>query len=141
MLHWRFLLAVLIVGVLAGLCWLDAQAALPGPGSCRRPSSYSDRHRRGVDLARQAGMAPPAGIVQAANLLLVLAPWALCSCRRCPTLRGLSRAGPWAGGTLALWIVAAALLLVFLDQMRRYRKPGGITANLSAATFVMVYVG
>jgi phosphatidate cytidylyltransferase len=48
---------------------------------------------------------------------------------------------PWEGGTLALWVLAVAVLLVFLDQMRRYRKPGGIAANVSAAVFIMVYVG
>ena len=33
------------------------------------------------------------------------------------------------------------MLLVFLGEMRRYQKPGGVTANIAAALFALVYVG
>jgi len=65
----------------------------------------------------------------------VLAPWATMLCL------GRYPGRPWEGGTLSLWILAVAVVVVFLGQMRRYRKPGGIMANVSAAVFVMVYVG
>ncbi len=97
-----------------------------------------------IALARQAGMAPPAGDRSCGQSPAGAGPLgarALPTLPLLPAFAGLWGGSPWAGGTLALWIVAAAVILVFLDQMRRYRKPGGITANLSAAAFVMVYVG
>jgi phosphatidate cytidylyltransferase len=145
MLRWRILLAVLIVGALAGLCWLDARAALPGLWLAPAAIVFTvTATGEALALARRAGTSPPAGIVQAANLLMVLAPLAPIvgqHCPHCQCLAALGGGGPRAGGTLSLWIMAAAMILVFLEQMRCYRQPGGVTANLSAAAFVMAYVG
>jgi phosphatidate cytidylyltransferase len=38
-------------------------------------------------------------------------------------------------------VLAAGAILAFLGEMRRYEKPGGVTANLAGAVFAMVYVG
>ena len=70
-------LAVLMIAALAGLCWLDAQSSLPGLWLPPVAVVFTVAATVEVlDLARQAGMAPPAAIVHMANLLLVLCPWA-----------------------------------------------------------------
>ena len=142
MLRWRVSLAVLMIAALAGLCWLDASSSLPGLWLAPVAVVFTVAATIEVlDLARQAGMAPPAAIVHTANLLLVLCPWAPLLYRRWQGL-GAERVGsPWAAGTLSLWILTVAVMAVFLAEMRRYRKPGGVTANIAAAVFAMVYLG
>ena len=76
-----------------------------------------------LDLARQGGMNPPAAIVYLANLLLVLSPWAPVLWRHWQGL-GIQPGDSSAAGMLPLWILTVAVMLVFLAEMRRYRKPG-----------------
>jgi phosphatidate cytidylyltransferase len=162
MFLWRLLVATLIVAALVGLGWLDAGASPPGLWLMPAAVAFTvTATGEAIALARRGGMNPPAGIVHAANLLIVLAPWApVLGVMRDPvpvqsfpaswaSMLGeywpcfaAARTGsPWAIGTLPLWVLTVAVMLVFLVEMRRYRTPGGISGDLAAAVFIMVYVG
>ncbi len=158
MFLWRFFVATLIVAALIGLGWLDAGSSLPGLWLMPAAVVFTvTATGEAIALARRGGMNPPAGIVHVANLLIVLAPWA-------PVLGVISdpvpvqfspaswasvlgrhgqqfNGSPWAVGTPPLWVLTVALILVFLVEMRRYRRPGGISGDIAAAAFVMVYIG
>ncbi len=139
MLRWRFAVAAAIIAALIGLCWLDARSAQPGLWLLPAAVFFTvGATAEMLALARQCGMDPRPGIVHAANLALVLAPWAgaVCHGGQCPMKKALAAAGAAPATLLAL-----AVLLVFLGEMGRYRKPGGVLANIAAAVFAIVYVG
>ena len=140
MLRWRLPLSVFIVATLAGLCWLDARAALPGLWLMPAAIVFTTLATADVlYLAAQGGMKPrPAIVLYLCNLALVLAPWMSTVARQIAWTET-----PWTppDGMLAVWILAIGLTAVFLGEMRRYQKPGGITANIAAAMFAMIYVG
>lgn len=48
---------------------------------------------------------------------------------------------PLAGMGLPMSAATAALALVFVAEMRRYREPGGVIVNVALATFVIMYIG
>ena len=139
MLRWRFAVAAAIIAALIGLCWLDARAARPGLWLLPAAVFFTvAATAEMLAFARQCGLAPLSGIVHAANLALVLGPWAGAVCRgsQCPIQKVLAAAGAAPATLLAL-----AVLLVFCGEMGRYRKPGGVLANIAAAVFAIVYVG
>jgi phosphatidate cytidylyltransferase len=145
MLRWRLLLGTAIIGLLVGLCWLDDGAAVPGvwllPVAIAFAVGASGEILR---LARAAGLRPIAWTVYLGNVLLVLSPWLPLVC-----LGGqlLPEPGHPAAeyyrlaSQAASWALAAGVVLVFLAEMGRYERPGGIIANVAAAVFSLVYVG
>ncbi len=48
---------------------------------------------------------------------------------------------PLAGMGLPMTAATAALALVFVAEMRRYREPGGVIVNVALATFAIMYIG
>ncbi len=123
MLHWRLLLGTLIIAALVGLCWLDHLAAVPGiwlmPVAIVLVVMASGEMLR---LAEAAGLCPLAPAVYGGNLLLIVSNWMFAFC----------------GMLFALAIGAMAILM---GEIRRYEKPGGVTADMAAAVFALVYVG
>jgi phosphatidate cytidylyltransferase len=81
-------------------------------------------------------MRPRAAVVHAGNLLMLVAAWLPLCCRtlNCPATGAVALAWPMIA--LSLGVIA-----VFADEMYRFRQPGGITGNLAAAVFTLVYVG
>ena len=137
MLRWRLILGTLIIAALAGLLWLDHQAAVPGAWLAPLLVFFTvGASSEVLHLARSAGLRPLPWVVHAGNLLLVFGSWA-----------------PYAfgnGGIAGIGLImeawplaalAAATLLAFVGEMARYEKPGGILANLGATIFGLVYVG
>jgi phosphatidate cytidylyltransferase len=124
MLRWRMLLGTLIIALLVGLCWLDERAAVPGIWLLPVTLLFTLLASGEVlYLARAGGMRPLAWPVYCGNLLLVLAQWL-----------------PPADQAV-FWPLTIGVLLVFLGEMVRYEQPGGVTANIAAAAFALVYVG
>jgi phosphatidate cytidylyltransferase len=136
MLRWRLLLGAIFIGALAGLCWLDVQAATPGiwlmPLALLLAILASQEV---IGLCRAGGLQPSAGAVYLGNFLIVASNWA-------PWPVGhegrLSQVQPLHGPLLVLGI---GTLAAFLGAMRRYEKPGGSTANVAATILALVYVG
>lgn len=137
MLSWRLLLGTLIIGALAGLCWLDHHSASPGIWLMPLAVAFALLASGEVlYLANAGGMQPLPWAVYLGNLGLVLSNWA--SWFR----PGAHQAG---SGTVALdWVLfalGAGVLLIFLGEMQRYQKPGRTLVHLAAAVFGLVYVG
>jgi phosphatidate cytidylyltransferase len=146
MLRWRLLLGTLIIASLAGLCWLDLHTALPGLWLL--PVAIVAAVLAGQEvlfMARAAGMRPLAWPVYVGNVLLVLFQWqpVLHWCHYEAGVAAAARElAPWtAGSPFVLWPLAAGVLMVFLGEMVRYQKPGGVTANIAVSVLALVYVG
>jgi phosphatidate cytidylyltransferase len=146
MLRWRLSLGTLIIAALAGLCWLDSRAEVAGiwllPVLVLLAMLATQEVLR---LARSGGLQPLGWAVYLGNLLVVLGQWI-------PSVG--SQAARWLGfpgasaqrcaelaGVAPLWTLAVGVLLIFVGEMRRYEKPGGVLANLAVAVFALVYVG
>jgi len=122
MLHWRIFLGVVLIAAMAGLCWLDHLAGLPGawlmPLALMLAVLASGEILR---LCRSAGLKPIGPVVYCGNFLLVLSAWA-------------SPAWP-------MLVLATSVLLAFLGEMARYDRSKGVIANLGATVLSLVYVG
>ena len=147
MLRWRLFVGTLIIAVLVGLCWLDHLTAVAGAylfpvAILFAVLAVGDA----LHLAAAAGLRPVAWTVYCGTLLVLIAGWIPTVCGRLapgmPSCKNvLSAECPVATGDWPLAALALGVLLAFLGEMRRYEKPGGVTANLAAAVFAMVYVG
>jgi len=147
MLRWRLALGVLIVGVLIGLCWLDHKA--PFPGMCLFPLLVVGLWMATgevLDLAQAGGIRPIRWTVYLSNLLVVSVAWGSAlyffPYERKPELSGYFSANyPASTSNWILLALAAGVMLVLLAEMRRYERPGGVTVNVAAAVFAIVYLG
>ncbi|NLE37503.1 MAG: phosphatidate cytidylyltransferase [Pirellulaceae bacterium] len=147
MLRWRLSLGAVLIAVVIGLGWLDHVTSLPG--AWLMPVAVVVALLAGgemLGLMRAGGLNPVGWTVHAGNLLVMLAAWLPALLWR---VEGEMPAawldGPNGNGAGTVsWIataLAAGVLLAFLAEMRRFRRPGGITANLAGAVLAMVYVG
>jgi phosphatidate cytidylyltransferase len=133
MLRWRLLLGTLFIAAIAGLCWLDWQAATPGiwlfPLALVIAWTGSGEI---LWLASARDLKPIPAVIYAGNTLIVCANWL-------PLLVGRS------SSTQPLVYVSAALaigvLLAFAGEMRRYERPGNVTERLAIAVFALAYLG
>jgi phosphatidate cytidylyltransferase len=125
MLRWRLLLGTLIVAALVGLCWLDGRAAVAGawllPVAIVAALMAT---REMLDLLAAAGMKPMRWLVYLANLAIVLSTWIMRSEKPPPESTA-----------------CAFLLTIFFAEMLRYRKPGGVTANVAGGLLAFLYIG
>ncbi len=142
MLRWRLLLGTLLIGALVGLCWLDHRAGLQSAaarGAWLLPVAILVTVLASGEVLRlvgTAGMRPLAWAVHVGNLLILATNWLPMIC-----IRGGDSSSATAGGLWPLFALVFGLLLLFVGEMRRYEKPGGVTANLASGAFALVYVG
>jgi phosphatidate cytidylyltransferase len=164
MLGWRLLLGSGLTIVLVALGWLDyvTSAAIPGLWLIPVLVFFGGLATREVlDLLAAAGIRPLAWAVYAGNLLVLASawgPWAQCwlsGARPAPHLQQFhlelagqpgssgegAAAAAGASGDWVLMALGAAVILVFVGEMRRFRTPGGVTANLAGGLLAIVYVG
>jgi len=164
MLRWRLLLGTGFTIVLVALGWVDyvTAAALPGVWLVPILVFFGGVATREVlGLLAAAGIRPLAWAVYAGNLLVLASPWGpwaqrwLSGQRPGPYLQQLyhplagqpgssGEGATVAGGASGDWVLlalAAAVILVFVGEMRRFRRPGGVTVNLAGALLAIVYVG
>jgi phosphatidate cytidylyltransferase len=143
MLRWRLALGILIVAILVGVAWLDHLAEVRYPaipvGAWLLPVAVFftvAATREVLHLVAAGGIHPVAWAVYGGNLLLVLSGWL-------PPLDSAgAQAAPLAARTVwPLLALAVGVMLVLASEMSRYRKPGGVTVNVAAAVFTLVYVG
>lgn len=144
MLRWRLSLGtILVVGIVA-LAYFDHKSAYAGawlmPLLLLITVLASDEVMR---LFRAAGLDPVAWPVHIGNVAVVVGTWIgwranLAATGESTAADAIMRIPP-AGWALAG--LGAALLLIFIGEMRRYEKPGGVIANLSAAAMTIFYVG
>jgi phosphatidate cytidylyltransferase len=141
MLRWRLFLGTLFIAATVGLCWLDHCAGENGtvPGLWLLPvAALLTILASGevLHLANSAGLSPVPWVVYVGNLLLLAANWV-------PQLYG-GKAPTGASlepSNYLLLALGVGVLLAFVGEMRRYRRPEGVMVNLAAAVLALVYVG
>jgi phosphatidate cytidylyltransferase len=147
MLRWRLVLGTLIIAALAGLCWLDHLASLPGTWLMPLAVVFVVfAAAEASQLMAAGGAQPRAWTVYCGNVLILLSNWI-------PVI--LARWNLWqfpAEGRLS-WQQAMALvswpfaaltictLVLFVDEMRLFQRPGRAIANMAASALALVYVG
>jgi len=147
MLRWRLSLGAILIGGIVALGYFDHKSALPGawlmPLLIIITILATDEVLR---LFRAAGLDPVAWPVHVGNLAVVAGTWvgwcanlSVGDTSAETTVTEAVMQIPPAGWALAG--LGAALLLIFIGEMRRYEKPGGVIANLSAAAMTVFYVG
>lgn len=147
MLRWRIPIGLSIAAVVVGLCWLDHHAAVPGMWLLPLGVLFAVLASGEVlHMARAAGLRPLAWPVYLGNVLLVLSNWVpFVGCRlahNAPLPWQVSLTG--GHGLIWTWPLAALALgvcLLFVGEMARYQRPGGVLANLAVGVFCLVYVG
>lgn len=140
MLRWRLLSAAVLISGLVLLLWLDFHHILTRtPGLLLLPialAAVALGVRELLVLLQARGMAPRAPEVYFGAMAVVAAAGA--------PLLGLAhsplvvRGGVFAAPMLAF---SAAVLLLFLGEMARYREPGGVTQRIASGTLVIAYLG
>lgn len=154
MLRWRLFFGSLLIVALIALCWLDLRASFhllyePMPGLWLLPIAVLAcmlATHEVLQLAAAANLRPVAWPVYCGNLLIVTGHWLFVGICHWFWKPGAVSASSWPFDdfkqTLGpAWTLAAAMILVFLVEMRRFDAPGRSIANLAAACFALMYVG
>jgi phosphatidate cytidylyltransferase len=135
MLRWRLTLGTLFTALLAGFCWLDAQAPYPGTylGAVALLLAWLSAGEL-LRLFRSRGLDPAGWAVYVGTVLPVLfsgAPMYLAAADH-RSVGGI----PF----LALGL-AVGLSVSFIGEMLRYQAPGHSIANVAASTLAVLYAG
>ena len=137
MLKRRLLAAGAILVPVLLLCWLDDQRNFDRPGIWLVPLAVAFgllAAAEVVGMLRRGGYAPRGWAVYCGSLLLLLAASA-------PLLGpAFPLGGPWERLGLTCVAVMAAVGIVLVGEMQRYREPGSSTVNAALAIFVVMYV-
>jgi phosphatidate cytidylyltransferase len=147
MLRWRLLLGTLIIAALAGMCWLDHLASLPGTWLMPLAVVFAVfATAETSQLMAAGGEQPRAWTVYCGNVLILLSNWI-------PVILAKWNLWQFPGEGRLSWQQAMALvswpftaltictLVLFIDEMRLFQKPGRAIANLAASALALVYVG
>ena len=136
MLRWRLVFGILIIALLAGLCWADAHAARPGiwlvPLALLLCLLATQEMLR---LFRASGRHPIAWATYVGTLLPVLGACAPIAWAEYPADCPIGKIG-WLACGLVLGLITA-----IVGEMLRYQEPGETLANLASTTLSILYVG
>ena len=133
MLRWRIALGTLLIFTVTALIVADAN--LSPPGSIMLPVMLLTSlmaSQEMVHLFAARNLLPLPWTIYLGNALVVVSNWL--------GVWGLSR-GPEGALGWPMATLAGGLIVVFLAEMARYDKPGGVTERLAAANLALVYVG
>lgn len=137
MLKRRLLAAGAILVPVLLLCWLDDQHNVDRPGIWLVPLAVLFgllAAAEVVGLLRRGGYAPLGWTVYCGCLLLLVAASA-------PLVGPAFRlSAPWERLGLTCVAAMAAVGIVLVGEMQRYREPGSSTLNAALAIFVVMYV-
>lgn len=134
MLRWRLLLGTIVVAALIGIAWLDQRAPIPGLWLLPVAVAFTVlASQEMIGLAKAGQLRPLPWTIYGGNLLILLSNWEW-------VLRGKDResCSPTEGPLLVLGV---CLLVAFAAEIVRYRRSGGVTANLAVNVFAYLYVG
>jgi phosphatidate cytidylyltransferase len=147
MLRWRLVLGTVIIAALAGLCWLDHLASLPGTWLMPLAVIFVILATQEASQLMAAGGAQPrAWTVYCGNALILLSNWipVILAKWNLWQFPGEGRLSWQQAMALVSWPFAAVTictLVLFVDEMRLFQRPGRAIANMAASTLALVYVG
>lgn len=147
MLSWRLLLGTVIIAALAGLCRLDHAAWLPGTWLMPLAAVFLILATAELlQLLQSGGAQPRTWIVYCGNLLILFSNWmpAILAKWNYWELPGAGRLSWQQSMALIAWPSAALMicaLVLFVDEMRLFQKPGRAVANMASSLFALIYVG
>ena len=150
MLKQRLLFALPTITVVLGLAWLDGQLEIKGVALMPvLLVSLGFLCRELLDLFSAGGVHPRRSSVYLGTFLMAVCCWAICVGHYherwyFPGMRQLDDAAwRWAAGAAMgiLFTFAGGILVAFIGEMWRYKRPGGVTINLAGAVFIMGYLG
>jgi len=147
MLHWRLVLGTLIIAALAGLCWLDHTAGLPGTWLMPLALVFVILATAELSQLLAAGGAPPrAWVVYCGNVMIVLSNWmpAILANWNYWQLPADGRLSWQQAMGLTAWPLAAltlCTLVLFINEMRLFQTPGRAISNMASSVFALIYVG
>ena len=134
MLRWRLLLGTIVVAALVAIAWLDQRAPIPGLWLLPVAAVFTVlASQEMLGLARAGQLRPLPWTVYVGNLLILLANWQ-------QVLQGKGRE-PFSPTEWPLLVLGVWLLVAFAAEITRYRRAGGVTANLAVTVFALLYVG
>jgi phosphatidate cytidylyltransferase len=135
MLRWRLVLGALLIAVVVALCWFDYRSSQPGlwlmPFALLITVAASKEVLWLLD-ARQ--LKPAAWVIYLGNLMIVASAFKPHLFR--PALANF--------GSPEAWLMMAfgfTVLLAFVEEMRRYERPGQSVVNVALTIFALAYVG
>ncbi|MDO5580327.1 MAG: phosphatidate cytidylyltransferase [Planctomycetia bacterium] len=141
MLFWRFIIGVPAILLVALLCWLDANSAIPGlyllPGFLICVFFICNEI---LDLLNSGNVFPRRSTVYLGVFSMMFLCWLACH-------RTFSQVADHGWDTaavacvLTLLAMASGTIIAFLGEMARYKAPGGNTINLAGAVFIISYIG
>ena len=144
MLRWRLFLGTLIIAALVGLCWLDQASAIPGVVLLPILVVFALLGSQEIlGLLRACGLQPVGWVVYGGNLWIAVAPWQAVWAAHGRSAYAQAEVAPSAAdcALAPMLALAGAVIVLLIVEMWRYRRPGGVTANLAAGVLALVYVG
>ena len=143
-LFWRVVVGITLTSVLLGIFYIDFLLenllAIPGVALFPVLMTFAILATREIlELTVAGGVKPIPWVVYATCAMVITSSWitplwyrfARTVYERCHT-----SPSDWT-----LFALAAGMILVFLAEMRRYTRPGGVTVNVAASVLAMLYVG
>lgn len=143
-LFWRIIVGVLLVAVLLAICYLDHLleeiTGIPGIALFPVLMLFALAATGEVlELTIAGGVRPIPWVVYTSCVLVITSSWVTPLWYR--FARSLYERFHTAPSDWILFALAAGMMLVFLAEMRRYTRPGGITVNVAASVLAMLYIG
>jgi len=134
MLRWRLLLGTLVVAALVGIGWLDQHAMIPGLWLLPVAVVFTVlASQEMLGLAQAGQIHPLPWTVYTGNLLILLSNWE-------QVFRGKAHEA-YLPTESPLLVLGISLLVAFAAEIARYRRAGGVMANLAVTVLALLYVG
>ena len=147
MLFWRIVIGIPVVLILVGLFYLDELFFIRGV--VLMPLFLVCLYflcTELLNLLHAGGLHPRRSTVYIGTYMMTFCCWLICAGHNYIAEKNLTNEMLWkwsAGGASMgmILVLASGVLIAFVGEMWRYKRPGGVTINLAGAVFVMGYLG
>jgi phosphatidate cytidylyltransferase len=143
-LFWRVVVGCSLIAFLLGAValdyWLERLLQIPGVALFPILMAFAIAATREIiELTEAGGVRPVRWVVYTTSALLITSSWITPLWYR--FARSVYERWHTAPSDWTLFALAAGMILVFIAEMRRYTRPGGVTVNVAASVLAMLYIG